>query len=231
MGAVNTTYTFTATDTITSAKMNNIISQTKIDTGAIFGNTLEVVLPSGQLKVRSQGITSNEMAADSVLAISIKDLNVTTAKIADLNVTTGKVADSSITAVKLATDSVEAVKIKDANVTATKLNGAQTGTAPIYGARAFGTVISSGTALSTSKGNVSGVTKISAGLYRVSFTTPMPTIDYSVVATVMYTNAGYYFATIYDKLTTSFTIACAFRDNSGDRSGGIDIDVSFVVVA
>jgi hypothetical protein len=28
MGAVDTTYTFTATDTITSAKMNNIIDQT-----------------------------------------------------------------------------------------------------------------------------------------------------------------------------------------------------------
>ncbi len=101
MGAVNTTYTFAATDTITSAKMNNIIDQTTMTTDAIFGTTLEVVLPSGQLKVRTQGITSSEMAADSVLAISIKDANVTTAKIADLNVTTGKIADSNVTPSKL----------------------------------------------------------------------------------------------------------------------------------
>jgi hypothetical protein len=48
MGAVNTTYTFTATDTITSTKMNNIIDQTTITTDAIIGTTLDVA--SGKLK-------------------------------------------------------------------------------------------------------------------------------------------------------------------------------------
>lgn len=64
MGAVDTTYTFTATDTITSSKMNNIIDQTTITTDAIIGTTLEVA--SGKLKVRSAGITSNELAANVV---------------------------------------------------------------------------------------------------------------------------------------------------------------------
>ena len=64
MGAVDTTYTFTATDTITSAKMNNIIDQTTITTDAIIGTTLDVA--SGKLKVRSSGITSNEMGSASV---------------------------------------------------------------------------------------------------------------------------------------------------------------------
>ena len=64
MGAVDTTYTFTATDTITSTKMNNIIDQTTITTDAIIGTTLDVA--SGKLKVRSAGITSNEMGAASV---------------------------------------------------------------------------------------------------------------------------------------------------------------------
>lgn len=228
MGAIDTQYTFTATDTITSTKMNNIIDQTTITGTAITGTTLEVA--SGQLKIRSQGITSNEMGADSVLAISIKDLNVTTGKIADLNVTTGKIADSSITAIKLATDSVETAKIKDANVTATKLNGAQIGVAPIFGVRAFGTVTSAGTALSASKGNVSSVAKLAQGYYQVFFTTAMPTFDYSVVVTDLNSAGGYTFASVYDKLIGSFKIACAYRDNSGDRSG-IDIDVSFVVIA
>lgn len=71
MGAVNTTYTFTATDTITSAKMNNIIDQTTVTDEAIIGTTLEVA--SGKLKVRSQGITSNEMAANSVTSTNIVD--------------------------------------------------------------------------------------------------------------------------------------------------------------
>ncbi len=64
MGAVDTTYTFTATDTITSSKMNNIIDQTTITTDAIIGTTLDVA--SGKLKIRSAGITSNEMGTASV---------------------------------------------------------------------------------------------------------------------------------------------------------------------
>lgn len=80
MGAVDTTYTFTATDTITSSKMNNIIDQTTITTDAIIGTTLDVA--SGKLKIRSQGITSNEMGANSVVTDAITDSNVTQAKLA-----------------------------------------------------------------------------------------------------------------------------------------------------
>jgi hypothetical protein len=78
MGAVDTTYTFTATDTITSAKMNNIIDQTTMTSSAIIGTTLEVA--SGQLKVRSQGITSNEMGTSSVTTDAIANGAVTPAK-------------------------------------------------------------------------------------------------------------------------------------------------------
>ncbi len=94
MGAVDTTYTFTATDTITSAKMNNIIDQTTITTDAIIGTTLEVA--SGQLKIRSQGITSNEMGNNSVVTDAITNSNVTTAKIADSNVTQAKLASNVV---------------------------------------------------------------------------------------------------------------------------------------
>ena len=79
MGAVDTTYTFTATDTITSAKMNNIIDQTTMTSSAIIGTTLEVA--SGQLKVRSQGITSNEMGTSSVTTNAIADGAVTSDKL------------------------------------------------------------------------------------------------------------------------------------------------------
>ena len=78
MGAVNTTYTFTATDTITSTKMNNIIDQTTVTDEAIIGTTLEVA--SGKLKIRSSGITSNEMGASSVTTNSIANGAVTPAK-------------------------------------------------------------------------------------------------------------------------------------------------------
>lgn len=80
MGAIDTTYTFTATDTITSTKMNNIIDQTTFTNDAVFDTTLAVA--SGKLKVNAQGITSNELAANSVITTTVLDNAITNAKIA-----------------------------------------------------------------------------------------------------------------------------------------------------
>lgn len=79
MGAIDTTYTFTATDTITSTKMNNIIDQTTFTNDAVFDTTLAV--SAGKLKVNAQGITSNELAANAVKTIAIEDGAVTSAKL------------------------------------------------------------------------------------------------------------------------------------------------------
>jgi hypothetical protein len=95
MGVVNTTYTFTSTDTITSAKMNNIIDETTFTSDAIQGSTLQVVSP-GKLAVSAGGITSNEMAANSVVTAAITDANVTTAKIADANITQAKIGTNVV---------------------------------------------------------------------------------------------------------------------------------------
>ena len=72
MGAVNTTYTFTATDTITSTKMNDIIDQTTFTNDAVFDTTLAVA--SGKLKVNAQGITSNELASNAVTNAKLSTL-------------------------------------------------------------------------------------------------------------------------------------------------------------
>jgi hypothetical protein len=119
MGVVNTTYTFTSTDTITSAKMNNIIDETTFTSDAIQGTTLQVVSP-GKLAVSAGGITSNELASNSVVTAAITDSNVTTAKIADSAITTAKIANSAVTTVKIA----------DGNVTLEKLSGTS-GTRPV----------------------------------------------------------------------------------------------------
>jgi hypothetical protein len=141
MGVVNTTYTFTSTDTITSAKMNNIIDETTFTGDAIQGTTLQVVSP-GKLAVSAGGITSNELASNSVVAAKIANGAVITEKIFDSAITTIKLADSTssttgVTTAKIADSNVTTVKLADASVVAEKLNGAQTGSAPIYGIRAW----------------------------------------------------------------------------------------------
>jgi hypothetical protein len=79
MGVVNTTYTFNGTDTVTSDKLNNLIDETTFTGDAIQGTTLQVV--SGKLAVRGSGITSNEMAANSVTTTAITDGSVTPTKL------------------------------------------------------------------------------------------------------------------------------------------------------
>ena len=124
MGAVDTTYTFTATDTITSTKMNNIIDQTTMTGDAITGTTLEVA--TGKLKVRSAGITSNELAASSV----------TESAIANLSVTSGKLTDSSVIEVKIASNAVTSTKIADGSVSQAKLAAGVVSTGPAFRAYA-----------------------------------------------------------------------------------------------
>jgi hypothetical protein len=186
MGAVNTTYTFTATDTITSAKMNNIIDQTTITTDAIIGTTLDVA--SGKLKIRSAGITSNELGANSVVTDAIAGSSVTTAKLANSSVTAAKIANNAITTTKIAdststTTGITTGKIANESITAAKLNGAQSGSAPIYGARAWVNFNGTGTVDINSSGNVSSITDNGVGDYTINFETAMPNANYSVVGT------------------------------------------------
>ena len=89
-GAVDTTYTFTSTDVITSTKLNDILDQSVMTGTAIIGTTLEVTT-SGKLKVASQGVTSNELANGAVNTIAIADGAVTQAKASNMLVPAGAV--------------------------------------------------------------------------------------------------------------------------------------------
>jgi len=83
MGAVNTTYTFTPTDTITSTKMNNIIDETVMTADAILGGSggsggLDI--SSGKLSISANAINSSRIANNAVTTLAIADGNVTPAK-------------------------------------------------------------------------------------------------------------------------------------------------------
>lgn len=80
MGAVNTTYTFTATDTITSTKMNNIIDETVMTSDAcLSGGGLEVA--SGKLTISANAINSSRLAVNSVSSSNIVDGTIVNADI------------------------------------------------------------------------------------------------------------------------------------------------------
>jgi hypothetical protein len=84
MGAVNTTYTFTATDTITSTKMNNIIDETVMTADAVLGGSggsggLDIA--SGKLSISANAINSSRLATNSVTTNAITNGDVTPAKL------------------------------------------------------------------------------------------------------------------------------------------------------
>jgi hypothetical protein len=227
MGAIDTNYTFTATDVITSTKMNNILDQSTITATAIIGTTLAVT--TGKLSVAAGGVTSNELGANAVTTTAILDANVTTAKIADLNVTTAKIVDSAVTTAKILDANVTAAKIADASITAPKLNGAQTGTAPIFGARAYGAF--NGTAASPitpiKAGNIASITRIATGLFTVVMTTAMENSSYCVVANATHSSGVTYGTNCFVTITNSTT----FNISTGQVNGTLynSTNYNFVV--
>lgn len=84
MGAVNTTYTFTATDTITSTKMNNIIDETVMTADAVLGGSggsggLDIA--TGKLSISANAINSSRLASNSVTTNAITNGNITPEKL------------------------------------------------------------------------------------------------------------------------------------------------------
>ena len=201
MGAVETTYTFTATDTITSTKMNNIIDQTVITNDAIWlSDGLEVA--SGKIRITGGGITSSKLGTGCVTSNAILDGTIVNADInasaaialsklgAGALPTTITVASANIVDGTIATGD-----IANAAITAPKLSGAQTGSAPAFGVRAWvnfdatkdstGAVSSANTnRLIRASGNVSSVLKTADGVYTVTFTTALPDADFAVYGSV-----------------------------------------------
>jgi hypothetical protein len=137
MGVVNTTYTFSGTDTITSSKLNNIIDDTTFTSDAIHGTTLQIVSP-GKLAVNALGVTSNELASNAVVTAKIADANVTSAKIAPNITITSLTADRVIS--NEAVSAGQGIGSADAQVLI-GYNRAAAGTASIYFYGDAGTVI------------------------------------------------------------------------------------------
>ena len=167
MGAVNTTYTFTATDTITSAKMNNIIDQTTMTGDAVLGGSggsggLDI--SSGKLSISANAINNSRLAAGSVAEANIVNGNVTTAKIADSAITSAKIADGAIVNADInASAAIAGTKIspnfgsQSVVTTGNIAGGVATASAPIHGQRASASAGFAVLAKTTGVSNESGL--------------------------------------------------------------------------
>lgn len=216
MGAIDTSYTFTTTDVITSAKMNNIMDQSIVTSGAIIGNTLAVV--SDRLKVATQGITSNEMATDAVTTTTIANANVTPAKLSnsdfgDFTVASGvaTIDAGAITFAKIDTAAVGTVAELKAE-TASKLVSADKVKQSPPAAKAYGSFTTATTARTLSGAyNVASVTRVDSTNATIAFTSAMASAEYTVLCQT--TNSGSTGPSIdsnpiaYAKTTTGFKIS------------------------
>ena len=240
MPAISTSQTqFGPNEQLTSAKLNNILLQSKIEDGAItLDGTLTVV--AGQLQVGL--LKATNYPAGGITAVALADDAVTTLKILDANITTAKIAPLNVTAGLLAADSVETAKIKNANVTAAKLSGAQSGTAPVYGVRAWvrfngnrnaaGTLDSSNTTRQIlGSGNITSVTKNATGDYSVSITANMPSVNYVAVGQRAYESGNSSNITIQASPLTPQTVS-TFRflalSSAGTAADSSDIQIMFI---
>ena len=84
MAVLQTGQTFTSGNQVTADKLMDIANDASFITTAnetADGSTIEVDASGGYLKVKSLGITSNELATDSVITAKIQDGAVTAAKL------------------------------------------------------------------------------------------------------------------------------------------------------
>jgi|GEM_PF-3787276 len=95
MAKISTGQSFNAGDQVTSTKLNNIVGSAFLDSDSITGTTLN--LNNGQLKVATNGITDNELNANSVTTAKIANDAVTADKLADTSVTAGSYTNATLT--------------------------------------------------------------------------------------------------------------------------------------
>ena len=85
---------------------------------------------------------------------------------------------------------IGSTQLASAAVGPTNMSGAQSGSAPVYGARAWVNFNGIGTIAIRASGNVSSITDIGTGQYRVNFTTAMADANYSVTYMVSSENVN-----------------------------------------
>tara|TARA_R110002167_G_scaffold94409_1_gene252186 strand:+ start:1128 stop:1817 length:690 start_codon:yes stop_codon:yes gene_type:complete len=118
MAVLSTGQSFASGDQVTAQKLNDIIGQATFTSAAdTTDNSTLTVLGSGKLKVADTGITSTQLATDSVITDKIQNDAVTANKVATNAIITAKIAASAVTTDRIADDAVDADKLAHTAVT------------------------------------------------------------------------------------------------------------------
>jgi microcystin-dependent protein len=81
MGVITTGQTFSSGDQVTASKLNDIANQATFTSASATTDDSTLTLASSKLKVKDLGITSTQLAANSVITAKIQDGAVTSAKL------------------------------------------------------------------------------------------------------------------------------------------------------
>lgn len=81
MGVLTTGQTFSSGDQVTASKLNDIANQATFTSASATTDDSTLTLGSSKLKVKDLGITSTQLATDSVITAKIQDGAVTSAKL------------------------------------------------------------------------------------------------------------------------------------------------------
>ena len=199
-------------------------------------------------------VTSSDMEDDIVTSAKIVDATIATADIANVNVTQGKIADQAINEAKMQISNAPtngyflaaqsgntggltwtAAPSSYANSNALTLFNAS-GSTPVYACRAWCSFNGTGTPSIYGSGNVSSITDIATGKYRLNFATAMPDIHYACSANHAEDTDGGGYGNFgngtqfsfyrYSPAATVNNVTCSAKENSGSYVDLATIQVS-----
>jgi hypothetical protein len=151
MGVITTGQTFSSGDQVTASKLNEIANLATFTSASDTTDDSTLTLGSSKLKVKDLGITSTQLAADSVITAKIQDGAVTSDKLDSNAVLTANIADSTGT-----TDGVTTAKIADEAVTSAKISSTDTELNYVNGGVGIGTLNETGYDLTATKVKLKG---------------------------------------------------------------------------
>lgn len=246
MATVTNGYTFVSGETVTPAKLNDLVSGatvTEIETADISDAQITTAKIANASSTTT-GVTNSKLRHSAALSVIGNSTNASGAPADIAAANDGEVLRRSGTAVGfgqvatagIADSAVSSAKIANASVTASKMDGEQTGSAPVFGCRAW--VNFNGNAGSTvdgefrctirASGNVSKVVRTATGVYLITFTTAMPDANYALAGFAA--NEDSNVSRIVGQTSTFSPTEGACQIRTASSGNGSELNVPFVSV-